>query len=453
MGTPSLCRIFLLLGALISYSPAQAAWETRRVDTHTDYDSTRLEGDLAAYEKEGDIYLYRISSGIGTRVTRDSYAAVDLIIDLEEEGLWYWAHDRHTSVYDLHRHFVESGRDEWLFSFDALIAQDQGTADTGRLVIWKDHEWFLLEDHSLERLTFSGESLCKQEAFLTGDYLVWRAVAGTPGVYVTHLPTRDTNCIFVDDLPPDSLCASGMHVTWVKEPNQTGGEYKVLHHRLDTHETRVVGTSDEDAWGQVTIGYPYLLWIKKVGPSWLLMRTHLEDHTEEPLYESVLPMHSPRVSGKDVLLVTENCHGGYESCWELNVFDQEDGDFTQLTHFGTDHLILAHRIDRGNIAFTSYETTFPFTHEVFVGFNTPDPPLCGTLCRTSDLDAALNLALVLTPPVIAPWLCRRRIRRRRLYNGLKACPITCKASGSLLERSRSDPYQRSSGPHSSGSRG
>lgn len=412
MRTPTLCSLFLLLAALVSDSTAQAAWKTRKVDTHTNRNSTRLEGDLAAYEKEGDIYLHRISSGVGTRITHDSHAATDLIIDLEEETLWYWAHDRYTSIYDLHRYFVESGRDDWLFSFDALIAEDQGTADAGRLVIWKDHEWFLLEGHSLERLTFSGDGLCKQQARLTGDYLVWRAVAGTPGVYVTHLPTRETTCIFEDDVPPRSLWASGTHVAWVKTPNQPGGEYTVFHHNLDTRKTGVVGTSEEDAWGQVTVEYPYLLWIKKVDPSWLLMRTHLEDHTEESLYESALPMHSPRVSGKDVLLVTKNCLGGVEYCWELNVFNQGDGDFTQLTHFGTDHLIFAHRIDSGNIAFTRYATAFPFIHEVFVGFKTPDP-LCGTLSRTGGLDAGVNLALLLTPLVIAPWLCRPRILRRR----------------------------------------
>ena len=172
-----------------------------------------------------------------------------------------------------------------------------------------------------------------------------------------------------------------------------------------------MGTSEEDAWWQVTIAYPYLLWIKKVGPSWRLMRTHLEDHTEKSLYVSELPMHSPRVSGKDVLLVTENCQGGSESCWELNVFNQEGSDFEQLTHFGTDNLIFSHRIDRGNIAFTRYATAFPFIHEVFVGFKTPDP-LCGTLSRTGGLEAAVNLALVLTPLAIVPWLHRRRIRRR-----------------------------------------
>jgi hypothetical protein len=407
-----MCSLILLLGALVSYSPLQAAWDTRKVDTRTASNSTRLEGDLAAYEKEGDIYLYRISSGMGTRITHDSHATADLIIDLEEEILWYWAHDRHTSTYDLHRYFVESGRDDWLFSFDAPIAEDEGAADAGRLVIWKDHDWYLLENRSLGRLTFSGEGLCKQRASLAGDYLVWRAVTGTPGVYVTHLPTKETTCVLEDDVPPGSLWASGMHVAWVKAPNQTGGKYRVFQHRLDTGETRTVGTSDEDVWWQVTIEYPYLLWIKKVGPSWLLTRTHLEDDTEESLYESALPMHSPRVSGKDVLLVTENCQGGSESCWELNVFDQEDGEFTQLTHFGNDHLIFAHRIDRGNIAFTSYETAFPFIHEVFVGFITPDPPLCGTLPRAGGLDAALNLALALSPPVIALWLCRRRIRRR-----------------------------------------
>ena len=406
MRTPSMCMFLLLVGALVSHAPARATWEIRKVDTHTDDSSTRLEGDLAAYEKEGDIYLHRISSGIGTRITHDSHAATDVIIDLEEGTLWYWAHDRHTSIYDLHRYCVDSGRDEWLFSFDALIAEDQGTAKAGRLAIWKDHEWYLVEDHSLERLTFSGEDLCKQQAGLTGDYLVWRAVAGTPGVYVTHIPTRKTTCVFVDDVPPGSLCVSGMHAAWVKTPNQTGGEYTVFHHRLDTGETRTVGTSEEDAWGLVTVKDPYLLWIKKVDPSWLLMRTHLEDHTEESLYESALPMHAPRVSGEDVLLLTENCQGWYESCWELNVFNQEDGDFTQLTHFGTDNLIFSPRIDRGYIAFTLYDTTFPFLHQVFVGFKTSNPK-CGTLSSTGGLNAGINLALVLAPLAITPWLYRR----------------------------------------------
>lgn len=412
MRTLTLCSLFLLLVTLVSCSPAQAAWETRKVDTHTGYDSTRLAGDLAAYEKEGDIYLHRVSSGARTRVTHDSYAAADLIIDLEEETLWYWAHDRHTSIYDLHRYLVESGLDERLDSFDAPIAEEEGTAEAGRLIIGKDHDWFLFENNLLKRLTFSGEGLCKQRASLAGDYLVWRAVAGTPGVYVTHLPTKETTCVFEDDVPPASLWASGIHVAWVKEPDQTGGEYKVFHHRLDTHETRVVGTSEEDAWGQVTIGCPYLLWLKKVGPSWLLMRTHLEDHTEKSLYESALPMLGPRVSGKDVLLVTENCQGGWESCRELNVFDQEDGDFTQLTHFGADNLVFSHRIDRGNIAFTRYATAFPFIHEVFVGFKTPGP-LWGTMSHTGGLDAGVNLTLVLAPLALAPWLHQGLIRRRR----------------------------------------
>ena len=410
MRTPTVCILFPLLGALISYSPAQAAWETRRVDTHTAGDSTRLEGDLAAYEKEGDIYLHRISSAVGTRITHDACATADLIIDLEGGILWYWSHDRHTSIYDLHRYFVESDRDDWLFSFDALIAEDQGTAEEGRLVIWKDHDWYLVEGHSFQRLTFTGEGLCKQRARLTGDYLVWRAVAGTPGVYVTHLPTKATTRVFEDDVPPCSLWASGTHAAWVKAPDQTGGEYTVFHHKLDTGETGTVGTSEEDAWGQVTIEYPYLLWIKKGGPSWLLMRTHLEDHTEESLYESALPIHSLRVSGTDVLLVTENCQGGYESCWELNVFNKEEGAFTQLTHFGTDHLIFSPRIDRGNIAFTRYATTFPFIHEVLVGFKTSNPQ-CGTLSRRGGLDAGINLALVLAPLAVAPWLYRRLLRR------------------------------------------
>jgi hypothetical protein len=396
----------LLLATLVFASPAQAAWQTLKVDSRTADDSTRLEEDLVAYEKEGDIYLYRISSGSGTRVTHDSYAPGDRIIALEDGILWYWAHDPHTPIHDLHRYFVESGRDEWLFSFDSVIAVDQGTAETGRLVIWKDHEWVLVEDHSLERLTFSGESLCKQQARWKGDHLVWRAVDGTPGVYVTHLPTKETTPVFIDQIPPGSLCTSATHAAWVKAPNQAGGACTVYHHKLDTMEIHIVGTSEEEAWGQVTIAPPYLFWLKKDGPSWLLVRTHLEDQAEEVLYESALPLHAPRVSGKDILLITENCRGTYGYCWELNLFSLEDGGFTQLTHFGTDNLIFSPRIDGGYIAFTRYDTDFPFNHEVFAGFRTPNPS-CGTLSRRGGLEGGVNLALLLTPLAIAVPLYRR----------------------------------------------
>jgi hypothetical protein len=142
------------------------------------------------------------------------------------------------------------------------------------------------------------------------------------------------------------------------------------------------------------------------------MRTHLEDHTEKSLYALEVPMHSPRVSGNDVLLITENCQGGSESCWELNVFNQQTGDFTQLTRFGSDNLILSHRIDAGNVAFTRYATAFPFINEVYVGFETPAPP-GWALSNASGSDKAVNLAMLIPPLAVVPWLRRRRIPRRR----------------------------------------
>ena len=180
----------------------------------------------------------------------------------------------------------------------------------------------------------------------------------------------------------------------------------MFHHKLGTTEIRSVGTSEEEAWGQVTIAPPYLLWIKKAGPSWLLMRAHLEEETEDSLYESALPILLPRVSGSDILLVTKNCQGGYETCWELNVFNQEDGSFTQLTHFGSDNLIFAPRIDGNHLAFTRYDTNFFPSHEVFSGFKTSNPS-CGTLSRKGGLNAGFNLGLLLIPLVVAPRLCRR----------------------------------------------
>jgi hypothetical protein len=246
---------------------------------------------------------------------------------------------------------------------------------------------------------------------LQGDYLVWRAVAGTPGVYVTYLPTRETWNVYENDDPPGSLCVSGPHVAWVDRPIATAEETQVFHYRLDTGTIETVGTSEEGASRQLAIAPPHLIWLKKMGPSWLIMRTNLEDGAEECLYVSELPMLSALASAEDVLLVTENCPGSYERCWELSVFDQGTGLFSQLTRFGTGSMIYSPRIDSGRIAFIRHSTLFPYIHEAFVGFRTPDP-LCGTLSYTAGLDSWINLAIVLLPLTIVPWLHRRRIRRK-----------------------------------------
>jgi hypothetical protein len=244
---------------------------------------------------------------------------------------------------------------------------------------------------------------------LTDDYLVWRAVCGTPGVYVTYLPNKVTTCIHEDDVPPTSLWVSGSHAAWVAEPEQPGGEYTIFHHRLDTGTTRVVGTSEEGVWWQLAIESPQMIWLKKEGPSWQVMLKNLEDGTEACLLASDLSMHTPRVRGDDILLVTRNCRGGAELCSELNVLDRETGILTQLTHFGADSVISSPRIDTGGIAFTRRSMAFPFVNEVFVGSETPDPP-GWALSNASGSDRAANLALLLPPLAIAPWCKRRCIR-------------------------------------------
>jgi hypothetical protein len=403
---------FLLLVIFVSAVPLQAAWEIRQIDEDRSISSVELVGDLAAYEKEGDIYLYRISTGQRVQVTHDRYAPTDLIIELDRDILWYWAHDRHTSIYDLHRYFVPTGRDERLFSFDALIAENQGTADEERLVIWKDHEWCLFEGDTLKQVTFSGQTLIKQQAWLTGDCLVWRAVAEIPGVYLTHLPTKQTVCIFEDEVPPTSLWVSGLHAAWVTPAGPVDGQYQIVHYRLDTGAIETVGTSEASTPWQLAVEPPQLVWLRREGPSWQVMRTNLEDKTEVCLYASDLSMHTPRVSGNDVLLITRNCQGGSELCSELNLLNQKTGILTQLTYFGLNSVVSSPRIDAGRIAFRRDSTAFPFIKEAFVGFETTEPP-GWTLSHASGSDAALNLALVLTPLAIAPWHHRLLIRRKR----------------------------------------
>ena len=121
-------------------------------------------------------------------------------------------------------------------------------------------------------------------------------------------------------------------------------------------------------------------------------------------------MVSIRASGDDILLVTDNCPGSLERCWEANVFSLRSGLFTQLTHFGTGSMIFSHGIDGESVILERHVTVFPYIHEAYVGVKTPDP-LCGKLSHTGGVDPWINLAVLLTPLIILPWLRRRRVRR------------------------------------------
>ena len=397
----------LLLFLLVTPVPLEAVWKTVKIDTDTRILSMALAGDLAAYEKQGDIILYRISSGQRTQVTLDAYDPEDLIIGLDREILWYWAQDTETGLNRLHRYDARSGQDAWLLESDSLIDGRQGTAEAGRAIIWKDHDWFLVEVGRSEQVTFSGADLPKQDARLSGDYLVWEAAAGTPGVYVTHLPTKETTCVFDDDDPPGSLWVSGMYAAWVTALAQ--GQYWIFTCRLDTGAIQVVGSSQERVPWQLAIDSPQLVWLKKVGPVWLLTATNLEDQTEQLLYFSELSMHTPRVSGDHVLFITENCPDENEFCSELNVLNQKTGAITQLTYFGRHSLVSSPRIDGGRVAFRRESWAFQPADEAYAGLETPDP-LCGTLSRTGGLNAGVNMALLFAPLAAATWLYRRRIR-------------------------------------------
>ncbi len=404
-----LCSLLVVL-LLAAPLPAQAAWETVKIDTDTSIPEIELDGDLAAYEKQGDIFVHRISAGRLTRVTRDGHDREDRIIGLDAPTLWYWEQDNGSSSNRLHRYSAETGLDECLFAFDDPVDGDQGTAGAGRVVILRNHDWFLFENDRLEQVTFSGEGLAKQDAWLSGDYLVWRAVSGTPGVYVTHVPSAETRCILDDEDPPVSLWVSGMHAAWVSGPAQ--GLYWILACRLDTGTVGVVGSSEDILPGQLTMDGPRLVWLKKVGPVWMVMATDLQEETEECLHFTQRSVHTPRVSGDNLLLVTTNCPDGAEECSELNVFNQNTGILTQLTYFGRDSVISSPRIDGKRIAFRRESRAFLPVEEAHVGLETPDQP-AWALPGADSPDTAVNLALLVLPLAIAPWGRLRLLRRRR----------------------------------------
>jgi len=334
------------------------------------------------------------------------------MIDLEEEKLWYWSHAGSEPSYDLYEYDARLNWKRRLFTTEAAVGLDWGERDAGRLVVHVGHDWWLWTGDRLEQLTFSGEDLCKQEPSLHGDHLVWRAVAGTPGVYVTRVSTRETWCVYEDELPPGSLCMAGAHVAWVDQPVAGPEATEVFHYRLDTGTIETVGTSEASVWWQLALEPPDLVWLKKAGPCWFLVRTHLDDGSEEFLYAFALPVLSVLMSGEDILLVTDNCPGWLETCWELNIFDRGTGRLSQLTHFGTGSMIFSPWIEGGRVAFKRHSTAFPYIHEAFVGSCTQDAPW-GITAQASKADRIVNLGMLSAPFVLTPWLRPRRILRPR----------------------------------------
>ena len=189
-------------------------------------------------------------------------------------------------------------------------------------------------------------------------------------------------------------------------------DLEILACRLDTGAIGVVGSSEAVLSTQLAMDYPWLVWLKKVGPVWLVMATDLEDETEECLYFTPLSVHTPRVSGDKVLLVTTNCPDGEEQCSELNVLDRNTGILTQLTYFGRDSQISCPRIDGGRIAFRRESWAFLPIDEAYVGFETTASQGWGP-SNASSSDRAVNLALLFPPLAIAPWQRLRLHRHRR----------------------------------------
>ncbi len=402
-------RIFMPLSLLfvpVTPAPLHAAWETLKIDTHTMISSVELADNLAAYEKEGDILLYQISSGTLTNVTQDAREKEDTIIGLDEDILWYWEYDPGERVHTLHRYDVRNGEDLGMVETASLIDQDEGTADAGRVVVSKENDWFLFDGEQWHRVTFSGEALPKQDAWLSGEHLVWRTDSGTPGVYVTHLPTRETVCVYHDDDPPASLWVSGPYAAWVTGLAQA--RYWIFVCRIDTGAFGIAGFSEERVPWQLAMDAPNLVWLKKTGPLWQVMVTNVEDQTEECLYISTLSMHTPRVDGDHILLTTKNCRDGSELCSELNVLSRNTGVLTQLTYFGRDSLILSPRIDGGRIAFRRNTWAVRPMDEVHIGFEVTDTS-GWALPGAGAPEGAVNMALFIPPLALVPW---HRLRRR-----------------------------------------
>jgi hypothetical protein len=401
--------LLLLVLLPVLHAPAHAAWETLRIDAGSRVSCVELAEDLAAYEMDGDIRLYRIPSTGPTRVTRDAYDPEDFIIGLDTDSLWYWAVDPAALRGDLHLYDIRTGHDTCLFKSLSGIDPYQGAADAGRAVILKDSDWFLVQEDRLEQLTFSGASLEKEDAWLSDDYLVWRAVAGSPGVYATSVPTKETNCLLQDNDPFTSLWVSGMHAAWVTGLSQ--GQHWIFASRIDTGAFQIVGPSEETAPWQLAMDYPELVWVKRQGPVWMVMETSLADGTEGCLHFSVRPVHTPRIGGDHVLFITENCPDKEELCSELNVVDRKTGALTQLTYFGRDTLISSPRVHAGRVAFARHSRAFPAFDAVYLSLERPETQ-GWALSGAARSDKAANLALLLPPLAIAPWRRCTRSRRR-----------------------------------------
>ncbi len=386
------CTVSFSMIFLFCTIRTEAAWEFTRVDSFTD-PFLSMEEDAFVYRKNHDVYHFRIGTDEPTAVTRNGPFAVETPLAVQADRVWYVScFSVDDPVSHLFRFDTGTGENDLLLSSEQEISLYDASQDGGRLVVKIDGDWWVWDGMDLEQVTFSGPELPKRDPFLRGNHLVW---AGLRTVYHTQVSTRDTFPLTGEDREITSLQTSHTHAAWVEGPTPHENGYRIRRALLVARSPLTLDSSDTDTPRQLTLGPSYLVYTKKSGERWHIVRVPLYGTTPETLYSSALPLDLPSLHGTTLFFLTMNCVDN--GCRELYSHDLETGETRRLTSYGQGSFIFLYGVDNGRAAFVRVLTSSPDEPlELFSGREEPGA-VCGTAVRTEPRSVPLNLLLLLVP--------------------------------------------------------
>jgi len=331
-------RLGLLL-LLVLPAPSQsleASWTVVQIAGNAD--NSRLDGDDVVYDRADDIVLYQISTARYLPVTQDGSAAVDEVLGMEGNWLWFSSLDTRNWSCWLKLYDRTTGTIYNLMEGDHPMTW--GGAEGGVAVIRIHDDWWLCGVESLQRATWNGSTIAKYEAVRSGNFLFWigssSETCGHRWIFRSYIPFSLTVPLGRDNRDRHSLCGNGGHVAWMEYPELPEIPQEVYHYRPSAGEKRLVGTSEDLAWADfLDMEYPSLIWIQKDGARWKLIQHDVETGVNTTLRVSDLRMLEPVIRGNRVLYLTENCPD--RSCTELNVYDLTSRTHNRLTTSGSTH--------------------------------------------------------------------------------------------------------------------
>lgn len=317
------------------------------------YDS-RLDGDIVAYEKGQDIYLYRFSTGANWAVTHDGPFVRDDLLGTEAGVVWF-SSSLGNGPPVLRAYEVNRGRLRGVLQGSRKI--EWGGVHENQAILNIDDAWWLCTPDSQERMTPEGSTTVKFECVRGADRLVWSglnpAQSAYPAIYCTLFVVPWTVPFRWGDRSYGHLCGGSTGAAWVAGPEGGGNRVEIELRKFQPWQGTVVETFEDSHWEDIVdLEGQELVYVRTSGNQSVFSLVHyqMETAVKSTLYASGVRKVRPLLEGRWISYVSRNCPD--RSCEELCVFDRSRRTSCRLTTSGSGHEIVRADLEGDRLVWT-----------------------------------------------------------------------------------------------------